>query len=81
MNLDKVWIKFYVGGREYAVRRWHQVPRVGDEIMLRDPANPAACDKYGKRAFSVKRIVWGVESEQEERDGWQAANVEIERKP
>lgn len=70
----RISIRFFDRHGEYAGRFWHHVPRVGDEIMLN-----AGCryvgDVHGKAAFSVKRVVWGVEGPS---DHCECVNIEIE---
>lgn len=70
---DRASIHFFLDGEKYAYRGWPYVPRVGDEIMLHVPA------EGGKRAFVVKRVVWGVEGPQDDDLGMQAVNIEIAR--
>jgi hypothetical protein len=66
----KVWIDFFLNGKVYARRGWFHVPRVGEEVSLRDAetGKPMTC--------RVLRVVWGVERDD---NPWQGANVEIER--
>ncbi len=63
-------IYFYLDKKVYASRIWNAVPRVGDEIMLNHRDN----QKY-KTAFSIKRVVWGIEPNYAIR---QEVNIEIE---
>lgn len=63
-----VGITFFVDGERYAFRRWHAVPRKGDETMLRNSQGV-------KVPFKVLRVVWGVEADVDI-DG-QQANIEI----
>jgi hypothetical protein len=66
----KVSIDFFLDGRVYAHRYWLHVPRVGDEVNLRDAEADA------QMTCRVLRVVWGVEG----RDSpVQAANIELER--
>lgn len=46
-------VRFFVEGQPYAMRMWHVVPRVGDEVMLKVDGT--------KQPFKVTRVVWGVE--------------------
>lgn len=71
MALPPINIEFYLDGRRFALRSWHVVPRVGDEIMF-GPERP-------KLAYRIKRVVWGVEGPEEDRMDRQAVNIEIER--
>lgn len=66
----KVSIDFFLDGRVYAHRYWFHVPRVGDEVNLRD----AEADE--QMTCRVLRVVWGVERSDSPA---QAANIEIER--
>jgi len=70
ISQSDISIYFYLDGKVCASRTWYAVPRVGDEIMLnhRD-------DLKDKTAFSIKRVVWGVESDHPIR---QEVNIEIE---
>jgi len=65
----KTSITFFLKGEQYAMRTWWHVPRAGDEVMLHH--------KGKKIAFEVVRVVWGVESEQDELMDWQRVNIEI----
>ena len=53
-------IRFYIGNENWAVRYWAAVPRVGDEVMLGAGKDRFQADRYGKAAFVVRRVVWGV---------------------
>lgn len=66
----KVSIDFFLDGRVYAHRYWFHVPRVGDEVNLRD------AESDGVMTCRVLRVVWGVE---EQSSPCQAANIELER--
>ena len=62
-------IRFFVDGKAWVQRRWPQVPRAGDEVMLGS--------KGDKTAFRVVRVVWGVEAD--EYPISQSCNVELIR--
>lgn len=64
-------INIMLDGKYFAHRSWLHVPRVGDEIMLGKP----------KKAYVVKRVVWGVEGDGPEWTWRQAVNIEIEPTP
>lgn len=66
----KVSIDFFLDGRVYAHRYWFHVPRVGDEVSLRD------AEKDAPMICRVLRVVWGVEDRSMPP---QAANIELER--
>jgi hypothetical protein len=66
----KVSIDFFLEGKIYAHRYWFHVPRVGDEIALRDAETDA------NMICKVVRVVWGVERKD---DPCQGANIEIEK--
>lgn len=59
---DKISIRFFDGHGEFAARYWTHVPRAGDEVMLGSGKRYLnLADSAGKVAFTVKRVVWGVE--------------------
>lgn len=66
-----VEVNFFFGAQLYASRAWVSVPRVGDEVMLRD------FGKEEKVPFKVLRVVWGVERNPIQSQ--QCVNIEIER--
>lgn len=53
-------ISIYIAGKEYAMRVWPAIPRVGDEIMVRriDPISKAVLDENG--IVVVKDVCWGT---------------------
>jgi len=68
-----VLIMFFVDNERFAQRRWHAVPRVGDEVMLGRSA--------GKKPYRVVRVVFGVEADNALPDQ-QDVNIELrELKP
>jgi hypothetical protein len=73
----EVEIGFFVGQNKYAVRRWPSVPRVGDQVML-GAGKDYPADAFGKAAFVVVRVVWGVEAVDAHRYDPQAVNIEVE---
>ena len=66
---DRIGIQFVFRNEPYAYRSWRVVPRVNDEVMLRHEGQ--------KKAFMVTRVVWGVESDEEEDLGRQSVNIEV----
>ena len=60
MTNPLIGICFYLEKERYASRSWTAVPRAGDEVMLGGRESDT-CDKHGKAAYIVKRVVWGVE--------------------
>ena len=54
--MSGVSILFFIGSERFAGRRWHAVPRVGDEVMLGPNRN-------AKKPYRVVRVVWGVEAD------------------
>lgn len=55
--MKDIVIKFFIGDRQYAQRIFSQVPRVGDEVVLR-----AAPDEARKSlVFQVLDCVWHYE--------------------
>ena len=72
--MSKVSIRFFDAHGEYASRYWEHIPRVGDEIMLM-AGKRYVPDVYGKAAFLVKRLAWGVEGPN---DREQCVNIELE---
>lgn len=63
-------VMFFLNGEIYASRSWWPIPRIGDEIML----GPSVKEK---KAYLVKRVVWGVEGDRAPFRS-QAINIEIE---
>lgn len=68
-----VLIMFFIANKRYAQRRWHTVPRVGDEVMLKDREGI-------KQAHKVVRVVFGVEADNALPDH-QDVNIELRRQP
>lgn len=66
----KVSIDFYMSGKICAHRYWFHVPRVGDEITLKDSKSGA------DTTYKIIRVVWGVERED---DPCQGANIQIKK--
>ena len=73
-----IQIAFFVGNEKWAVRYWAAVPRVGDEVMLGAGKDRFEADPFGKAAFRVKRVVWGVEPLDASINDRQDVNVEVE---
>ena len=63
-------IHFFVDGREYAYRSWSFIPRVGDEVMLGEGDR--------RKAYVVKRVVWGNDAPDASRHEPQRINIELE---
>lgn len=70
-------IDFFVDGALYAHRSWFYAPRKGDLVSLKVKAGG---DNNGKAVFRVAEIVWGVESEDEERLRIQGVDVYLEHR-
>ena len=70
MVLSPLVAEFFLDGKQVALRTWYAVPRVGDEVMLGS--------NKPKKAYRVVRVVWGVESSEEDALHRQAMNIEIE---
>ncbi|WP_137390851.1 hypothetical protein [Rhodoligotrophos defluvii] len=64
---DRVRVYFFLDGQEIAVRFWLIIPRVGDEVMLREPPEP----------YVVKRVVFAAPS-LDPKNKTQRINIEIE---
>ncbi len=60
MHKSDAQINFFDRHGQYAIRFWHHIPRVGDEVLL-SPGKRYVPDAYGNAAFIVKRVVFGAE--------------------
>lgn len=46
-------IYFQLDGKDFAVRAWHNVPRVGEHVMFRT-------DEGKPKTFEIVRVVWNT---------------------
>lgn len=62
---ELICVEIYRDGKEYGRRHWRAVPRVGEEIALKDPARSTRPDELF--AHRITRIIWGVNLDDEEK--------------
>ncbi len=53
--MTRASIHFFVGNKEYAMRTWFYVPRVGDEVVLGHGTD--------RKSYCIERVVWGNDEE------------------
>lgn len=72
MEHKNIIVIFFLNDESYAMRVWAHVPRVGDEVMLHGRRNTP--EENIKSPYKVTRVVWGIESDINQK---QEVNVDI----